>query len=205
MSKTGSASIESLERSVAKRIASLEAALGDPWAEDPNLAYYVSAIRGAEEARAGRKPTRPNAAFLIRAEQFLHASAIALSIIEGDAARSQWDRLAHRASAKFAVESIRLGHVRGIGGLKHLEVALLTDWYESAGHAADAFWRQIGMARIPYVRRNVLDEVFKLGRIRSREQYDFAVDNIVVLEQGGAISAAQARDLARMIGEFESR
>ena len=203
--KTESKSIESLERSVARRIASLNAALGDPWAEDRRLAYYASAIRDTEAARKGRKAPRPTAAFLTRADYFLHANAIALSIVGGDARRGEWDRLTHRASAKFAVESIRLGHVRSVAGLKDLEVALLTEWYESAGRGTDAFWRQIEKARIPYVKRNVIEEIFKLGRIRSREQYDFAVDTIGVLEEDGVIDNSQARDLARMIGEFESR
>ena len=55
------------------------------------------------------------------------------------------------------------------------------------------------------MKRNVIEEIFKLGRIRSREQYDFAVDTISVLEEDGVIDNSQARDLARMIGEFESR
>ena len=67
-------------------------------------------------------------------------------------------------------------------GLAELETVLLTEWWEGTGPIVKRFWREIRRARLRYQPRDILAEIGRQGRIRTREQYDFAVDMIGELE-----------------------
>ena len=82
-------------------------------------------------------------------------------------------------------------------GLAELETVLLTEWWEGTGPIVKRFWREIRRARLRYQPRDILAEIGRQGRIRTREQYDFAVDMI------GELESDAAAKLSRMIGIYE--
>ena len=171
----------------------------DPWR---GSAWWQLAAKSAmREIRAGlvkRRPRgAPTAAFLTRSDAFLQSLLIAERV--GYRRESRAERVGWLSNAKFAAESIKIGHVRTVRGLADLETVALTEWWEGTGAIVDRFWREVRRAGLPYERRDIGAEIRDAGRIRTREQYDWAVDMI------GVVDEQQARALSRMIGAYESR
>ena len=191
--------------SLAARIDRLGKLIGDPTRENKKLAYYAQALRDADRALAGRAVRPANATFVARADAFLHAREIAHAIDAKRWTRGDWDDVTSRAAAWQDVESIRRGHVRTASALKYLEQAFFTEWNESHGADVNAFWRAIAKARLPYVRRDLLAEIFERGRIPSREHYEFAIDMLGAEGEPGGITRQQSAALSKMIGAYESR
>lgn len=198
-------SISDAAASLDARIARLRGALGDPFNEDPRLSSYATALAHADAARKGPPASPPKPAFIARADAVLAAHEIALAEITSDAASDVWSRLTWRAAALFNVESIRRGHVRTVTALKSLETAFFTQWHEGPPTETRGFWRAVARAGLPFVRRDLLAEIFERGRITTREHYEFAVDSLVVAEQAGALDATGVARLARLIGDYEAR
>ena len=67
------------------------------------------------------------------------------------------------------------------------------------------FWKAVRHAALPYVRRDLLAEIFNRGRIPSREHYEFAVDIIGVAQAEGLLHADQVEQLGRWISAYERR
>jgi hypothetical protein len=194
-----------LESSVAARITRLTAALGDPFGEDPRLAHYTTALEEAERGQQHSRPRRPKDEFLSRVDAFLAAHEIALSIISERSPRSDWGNVTSRAAWLFNVESIRRGHVRSMTGLRDLETRFFTQWNEGPPADTREFWEAVQHATLPYVRRDLLAEIFNRGRIPSREHYEFAVDMIGIAQDEGLLRANQVEQLGRWISAYERR
>jgi hypothetical protein len=170
----------------------------DPWRAGSPWQFAATAMREIRAALAKRRPRGvPTAEFLTRADAFLQSLLIAERV--GYCRQRRADRVGWLSNAKFAVESIRLGHVRTLRGLADLETASLTEWWEGVGAVVDRFWREIRRARLPYERRDIGAEIKDAGRLRTREQYEWAVDMI------GELGEREARALSRMIDAYESR
>lgn len=88
--------------------------------------------------------------------------------------------------------------------LAGLETEALTYFNEGSGPVVDAFWVRVAALGLPYARRDRLAEILRRGRIKSRVEYELAVDLLVVAQQEGRIDAAQAKSLAQWIGDYES-
>ena len=198
-------SASDLERSIADRVTRLTAVLGNPFGEDSRLAHYRTALEAADRtpARSGRR--RPNAEFLSCVDAFLAAHEIALAIISKRSPRSDWDNVASRAGMLFNVESIRCGHVRTMRGLRSLEAAFFTEWNEGPLAETDGFWQAIQQTGLPYIRRDLLAEIFSRGRITSREHYEFAVDVIGIAQDESLLAPDQVEQLGRWISTYEKR
>jgi hypothetical protein len=179
------------------------AALGEPFGEDPRLASYAMALAGF--APTSSQPRAPKEDFLARADAFLAAHEIALEVVSGRWARGDWDHVTHRAAALYDVELIRRGHVRSLTGLKDLEAAFFTQWYESPPSETAAFWRAVEAAGLPFARRDLLAEIVAKGRITSRDHYEFATDAVGLAGEDGGPTEAQAAQLKAMIGAYERR
>jgi len=183
-----------------KRLAAIDKLLAkypDPWAPGSPWASTgttMSAIRAALAVHPPR--TLPKPGFLARADEFLRAMLIANRMDDTDYPLAEIGR---RASAKFAVESIRIGHVRTERGLADLETDLLTEWWERTGPVVQRFWREVRRAGLRYRPRDLLAEIHERGRIRTREQYEFAIDTI------GTLTSDAAAELSRLIGAYEAR
>lgn len=194
-----------LESSVAQRITRLTAALGDPFGEDPRLATYKTSLEDADRGQLHARRRRPKDEFLSRVDAFLAAHEIALSIISKRSPRSDWANVTARAFWLFTVESIRRGHVRTMTGLRDLETAFFTSWNEGPLAETREFWKAVQGAALPYVRRDLLAEIFNRGRIPSRAHYEFAVDIIGVAQDEGLLHADQVGQLGRWISAYERR
>jgi len=184
-----------------ERLAAIDRLLAkypDPWAQGSPWEFSTSTMNEIRAALAARPPRgQPTLEFIARADEFLQTIAIA------DRVRDRGEELSLRvgwlSNARFAVESIRIGHVRTLRGLADLETVLLTEWWEGTGPIVKRFWREIRRAGLRYQPRDMLAEIRGQGRIRTREQYDFAVDMIGELEPNAA------SEVSRMIGAYERR
>lgn len=183
------------------RLAAIERLLAkypDPWVPGTIWESAATALNAIRAALAARPPRgKPTHEFLARADAFLKTLAIAERVrVRG---QRPSERVGWLSNAKFAVESIRIGHCRTLRGLADFETDLLTEWWEGTGPVVNRFWREVRRARLPYRPRDILAEIRGQGRISTREQYDFAIDMISELEQGAAA------ELSRMISAYERR
>jgi hypothetical protein len=198
-------SVSNLETSIAQRIARLTAALGEPFAEDPRLAPYATALEAADGAPSPSRQRPPSHEFLSRANAFLTAQEIALSVISQRSPRNSWDNVTSRAAMLFNVESLRRRHVRTMTGLRSMEAAFFTEWNEGPLAATRGFWQAIEQAGLPYARRDLLAEIFSRKRITSREHYEFAVDVIGAAPDEGLLDSDQVKRLGEWISAYENR
>jgi hypothetical protein len=198
-------SVSDLETSIAHRITRLTAALGEPFAADPRLAPYATALEAADGAlpRSRQRPLTHD--FLSRADAFLTAHEIALPIISQRSSRNEWDNVTARAAMLFSVESIRRGHVRTMTGLRSMETAFFTGWNEGPPAETSRFWQAMEQAGLPYARRDLLAEIFSRKRITSREHYEFAVDVIGAAQDEGLLDPDQVEQLGGWISAYEKR
>ena len=143
----------SVESSIDRRIASLTAALGDPFHEDPRLVHYAMALADADASPPRARTRAPRGVFPSRgaAPPAAHERAVPIGV--GRSARGDWESVTHRASALFDVESLRRGHVRTLTALKQLETEFFTEWNESPPRETKAFWKAIEQAGLPFARR----------------------------------------------------
>ena len=184
-----------LESSVAQRITRLTAALGDPFGEDPRLAPYKTSLDDTDRGQSHLRRRRLKDEFLSRVDAFLAAHEIALSIITKRSPRSDWGNVTSRAAWLFNVESIRRGHVRTMTGLRDLETAFFTSWNEGPPAETREFWKAVQHAALPYIRRDLLAEIFNRRRIPSRADYEFAVDIYGVAQDESLLHADQVEQL----------
>jgi hypothetical protein len=198
-------SASKLESSVAERVTRLTATLGNPFDEDPRLAAYAATLDEADRAQSHSRQRPLKDEFLSRIDAFLAAHEIALSIVSKRSRRSDWGNVTSRAAWLFNVESIRRGHVRTMSGLRGLETTFFTQWNEGPPAETGEFWKVVQHAGLPYVRRDLLAEIFNRGRIPSREHYEFAVDTIGVAQDEGLLHADQVEQLGRWISAYERR
>ena len=90
-------------------------------------------------------------------------------------------------------------------GLRDLETAFFTSWNEGPPAETRDFWKAVQHAALPYVRRDLLAEIFNRGRIPSREHYEFAVDIIGGAQNEGLLHADQVEQLGRWISAYQRR
>lgn len=194
-----------LQESIERRITNLMSKLGNPFEEEPSLASLAKALDATDKALSGKTQKRPKLEFLARADAFLAAHEIALSLLATRCARGDWEDVTSRASWLFNVESLRRRHVRTLRGLKDLETAFFTEWNEGPWSKTHRFWKAVQDADLPYSRRDLLSEIFERGRITSREHYEFAIDIIGVAEDDGLLDSSGVSRLNRMIAAYEKR
>ncbi|MGW5366474.1 hypothetical protein [Actinopolymorpha pittospori] len=92
-----------------------------------------------------------------------------------------------------------------VAGLRYLEEAFFTYWYEATGPHIDHFWRLVAERDLPYQRKDHIAAVLARGRIRTGPEYDAVIDNLVVLQQLGRLTPADADKLVRAIDKYEGR
>jgi hypothetical protein len=179
--------------------------LGDPFAADPRLTSYATALEAADGAlsRLRQRPLKQE--FLSCVDAFLTAHEVALSIISQRSSPSEWGNVTSRAAMLFNVESIRRGHVRTMTGLRSMEAAFFTEWNEGPLAETRGFWQAIERAGLPYVRRDLLAEIFSRRRITSRGHYEFAVDVIGAAQDEGLLDPDQVEQLGAWISAYEKR
>jgi hypothetical protein len=94
---------------------------------------------------------------------------------------------------------------RKITSLKYTIENVFTYFQESNGKDVEYFWREIQEQNLEYVREDKLWKIMKRGKIKSRIEFEYITDIIVVAEQEKRITESEVEKLVQMIEEFESR
>lgn len=92
-----------------------------------------------------------------------------------------------------------------IRGLAQLESIFFTEWNEGSGQEVERFWQLVAERGLPYQRKDIVREVLARGRINSEMEYQAVTDAIVIQEQLGTITPAEADKLGKLLGQFEQR
>jgi hypothetical protein len=144
---------------------------------------------------------RGSAKFLARADAFLAAVEIALP------QRLMRETGYHLQLSLIGlvqrVEYIGSGDVHTLAQLRYLEDDFFIYWNEAPDSETRAFWEQVQAQGLPYQRVDHLGKILTRGRIASRTEYEFAVDSVVIAEQDGRLTSAEASRLAELIGAYE--
>lgn len=80
------------------------------------------------------------------------------------------------------------------------------DQYSSmTGPSYDLFWKKLKEHGLPYEPKDVLEGIFKRGRLKDEIEYEFVIDNLVLWQQEGKITETQRDSLNEMIAAFEAK
>ena len=90
-----------------------------------------------------------------------------------------------------------------IASLKYNIENVFTYFQESAGKEVEYFWQQIQKQNLDYIREDKLAKVIKCGKIKNRIEFEYVTDIIVHAEQENRITNDEAKQLGKMLYEFE--
>ena len=92
-------------------------------------------------------------------------------------------------------------NLRGLAELENI----FTEWNEGSGEDVERFWQLVAERCLPFERKDIVRDVLNRGCINNEMEYQTITDSIVIQQQMGKISAAEAERLAKMLGQFEER
>ena len=146
-----------------------------------------------------------SAKYLARAQTFAAAVDIALEI----RAMPQWadqQAVEHYVWLKARAVPPYADPVNAnLRGLAQLEDIFFTEWNEGSGEDIERFWQLVAERGLPFQRRDIVREVLARGRINSEMEYQTVTDAIVIQQQLGRITPAEADKLGKLLGQFEQR
>lgn len=140
----------------------------------------------------------PSAKYLARAHALVEALDIARALVSS---MPRADRKGYATHLELT-ERMALDPAPAfakLASLAYLESDFFTYWNESAGKHVERFWREVAKRKLPFERRDVIGDVLERGRIKTRIEYELAVDAV------GVLGAAKARKLSKLIGDYEQR
>jgi hypothetical protein len=188
-----------LRASVSARVERLRAGVATAGLTDPTEALTAAGL----PVPVGTPAPAGTAKFLARADSFLAAIEIALPL---QVAREKGHHLRQTLNHLVQlVEFIGSGMAHTLRELGYLEDSFLTYWNEGPDSETHAFWEQVRVQGLPYQRVGHLGKILARGRIASRTEYEFAVDSVVIAEQDGRLTPADATLLAQLIEAYETR
>ena len=94
---------------------------------------------------------------------------------------------------------------KSMASLRISESDVFTIFQESSGETVNYFWRRIGESNLNYKRTNKLGKIFKRGKIKGVNEYDYVKDVIVAAEQEGLTTPEQTILLSQMLDGFERK
>ena len=149
---------------------------------------------------------RPKSAkYLARARAFVEAVDLAVAI----RAAPQWEDqglVEHYLWCKERALPPYADPVNAnLRGLAELENIFFTEWNEGSGEHVERFWQLVAERDLPFERKDIVRDVLNRGRINNEMEYQTITDSIVIQQQMGKISVAEAEKLAKMLGQFEER
>ena len=149
-------------------------------------------------------PKGPSAKYVARARALTEAMDLAVELY---AALPAYER---DSMVEFARE--RKGMVltleppfANLRSLAYLEDEFFTNLNEAGGEHVERFWQLVVERSLPFQRKDVVRTVLTRGRINSDSEYQTITDSLVIQQQIGTISPAEADRLSRMLGQFEKR
>ena len=89
-----------------------------------------------------------------------------------------------------------------IASLKYLIEDVFTRFQEGSGKDVEYFWQELKKQNLDYSRKDKLDKIIKSGKIKSRIEFEYVTDIIVVAEQEGRITKDEAMLLGNMLDNF---
>ena len=90
-------------------------------------------------------------------------------------------------------------------GLAALESIFFTEWNEGSGEVVERFWQLVADRGLPFARKDIVRDVLARGRINSEAEYHAVTDSIVIHQQMGRLSPAEADKLDKMLAQFAQR
>ena len=90
-------------------------------------------------------------------------------------------------------------------GLAQLEDIFFTSWNEESGEDVERFWQLVAERGLPFERKDIVRDALNRGRINNEMEYQTVTDSIVIQQQMGKITAAEAERLDKMLGQFGER
>jgi hypothetical protein len=109
---------------------------------------------------------------------------------------SDWRAMAEHHEPQF----------RRVVSMDYLKDDVLTYFQEASGEAVEYFWKEIKAAGIDYQREeNRIQRILEEGRFRSRTDYEYIKDMLVVAQQENKISSEQALELGQLLHRYENR
>jgi hypothetical protein len=140
-----------------------------------------------------------SAKYAARANALVEAIDIALALCDSMPRAHRKAYATHLALLERMVLHPAPGFAK-LASLAYLEADFFTYWNEAAGKHVEKFWREVGKRGLPFERTDVIGDVLARGRIKTRIEYELAVDAL-----GPALGAAKQRKLSALIGEYELR
>lgn len=128
-------------------------------------------------------------------KKFPHPLLTAEQIEQSVKTYEEWKQMALHPQPQF----------KKIASLKYLVEALFTYFNEASGKDVEYFWKEIRNKNLGYERENKLEKILLRGYIKTRHEYDFVTDGLVIYQQEGAITQEQAAQLSAMLGDYENR
>lgn len=150
------------------------------------------------------KPRGPSAKYLARARALADAIDLSIGLCAALPAHERDAMVKHALDCKKrALEpEPPFANPRS---LAYLEDAFLTYWNEASGEHIERFWQLVAERRRPFQRKDVIREVLSRGRINNDIEYQTVTDSVVIQQQIGKISRAEADRLSKMLARFEAR
>ena len=90
-------------------------------------------------------------------------------------------------------------------GLAQLEDIFFGPWNEGSGEDVERFWQLVAERGLPFERKDIVRDALNRGRINNEMEYQTITDSIVIQQQMGKISAAEAQRLDKMLAQFGER
>jgi len=80
---------------------------------------------------------------------------------------------------------------------------VFTFFQEGSGKEVEYFWKEIKIQNLDYQREDKLKKILGRGKIKGRVEFEYVIDIIVVAEQENRITEIEAKQLGKMLHEFE--
>src|SRR6185436_13750663 len=146
-----------------------------------------------------------SAKYLARAQAFCEAVDLAVAIRSAPPYEDKRDVEHYLWCKERAVPPYKDPVIANLRGLAELEIIFFTSWNEGSGEDVERFWQLVAERGLPFERKDIVRATLNRGRINSEMEYQTITDSIVIQQQIGKISAAEADRLDKMLGQFGER
>jgi len=94
---------------------------------------------------------------------------------------------------------------QNLASLKYDEQELFTKFNEFNDNCVELFWKRIHEENLPFVRKDLLIEIIRRGKIRNHNEYDVVVDTAFNRFEEGKLSSMQMSQVNEMIADYEKK
>ena len=149
------------------------------------------------------KPKGPSAKYLARAHALAEAIDLSIGLYAALPAHERDSMMKASLLERKRMVLAPEPPFANLRSLAYLEDEFLTYWNEASGEHIERFWQLVAERDLPFRRKDVVREALSRGRINNDIEYQTITDSIVIQQQIGKISRAEADKLSKMLGQFE--